>query len=355
MNIHAIRTSEDTSLEYEPLVEGLHRLSYADGFQDLARRVELMPPGETLKLSVPDFASAAARYQRHDGTPLPAILGVEMGHIDAPAAWYDIGILAEIMRQAGLIDIHRWKREEGLLCLAGKKPRAALAPSADLKIVAVLSLPRLGFSTFWAMALEALAPLHIPLVDARSPFWDQGMQGGIIEAMAQEPDAILCLDYDAPFHTGTVKALHRVLREHSEVDAVVPLQSSRHNDKCLFSIDLPEGVESLDAIPESVFMHPLKSITRGHFGCTLIRASVFRTLPKPWFLNVPGQDGNYGDGRLDADVYFWKKFIDHGLRAELATRIRIGHIVEMVKVPGPDFQPRYLTPEQFRSLPHALD
>lgn len=341
--------------QYGEFWDGLHRLSYADGFQDLARRVELLEPGDMVKISTPDFASAAARYQQRDGSTLPAIIGISMPNIDAPAAWYDKATLAELMRQCGLIDIHQWKREAEMLCLAGSKPKAPVVPNADLKIVAVLSLPRLGFNTFWAMALEALSPLGIPLIDSRTPFWEQGMQEVIGRVLGQEPDAILCLDYDSPFHTGTVKALRRVLQEHPEVDAVIPLQSSRHNDKCLFSIDLPEGVESLDAIPASVFAAPLTTVTRGHFGCTLIRASVFSKLPKPWFVTTPDAEGGYGPGRTDADVYFWKKFIKHGFNAQLATRIRIGHLVEMVKIPGPDFSPVYLTPEQFRSMPNAMD
>lgn len=336
--------------------DGMHRLSYADGYTELVRRVALMQTGATLRLSVPDFAFAVSGYQQRTGA-LPMLLSVSSPEDSASAAWYDESALAEAMRQAGLVDIRRWMRKGQTLCLAGTKPAIPASVDSEMSIAAVLSLPRLGFNTFWAAALEALAPLGIPLMDARSAFWEQGMQRAIGKTLDErKPDAVLCLDYDTPPHAGAIKALRRVMQEHPEIDAVVPLQSSRHGDKCLFSIDLPPGVESLDAIPASVFAYPLTPITRAHFGCTLIRASAFAKLPKPWFKTIADPNGDFEEGRIDADVYFWKQFIECGLKPVLANRVRIGHVVEMVKVPGPDFGPIYLTPEEYRaSVGHAVD
>ena len=51
---------------------------------------------------------------------------------------------------------------------------------------------------------------------------------------------------------------------------------------------------------------------------------------------------------MDPDVFFWKQFVETGLKPVLANKVIIGHTVEMVAVPGPDFTPVYITTEEYR-------
>lgn len=319
----------------------------------LAKWVEELTPGSTLNLIVPDIAFFVQNYRRGC---LDAFHALVVGGDNDKAYQYrtafDEQTLAEAMRQAGLIDVRHYDRKPGYLHMAGDKPQTPIPALADISIHAVISQPRLGFTTFWMAIAEALMPLGIPIMEGGTAYWEQGMQGVIertVSAATTPPDAILTLDHDTPPKTADILALKRILMEHPEVDAVVPLQASRHNGKsALFAMDLPTGVETLDAIPASYFKHPIARITRGHFGCTLIRRRVFEVLPKPWFPGRTDAQGSYGVGKIDPDCGFWDQFIRHGLQLRLATRVRVPHLVLMMAWPDHKFEAIYQTIDDYR-------
>jgi hypothetical protein len=51
-----------------------------------------------------------------------------------------------------------------------------------------------------------------------------------------------------------------------------------------------------------------------HFGCTVISTAALKRTPKPWFLGKPNDDGEWGEGRRDDDIYFWENFRKAGNR-----------------------------------------
>ena len=53
-------------------------------------------------------------------------------------------------------------------------------------------------------------------------------------------------------------------------------------------------------------------------------------VPKPWFQGHPGADGSYGDDRIDADVFFWKRWRDAGNSIYIDPGCRLGHLEELV-------------------------
>jgi hypothetical protein len=72
---------------------------------------------------------------------------------------------------------------------------------------------------------------------------------------------------------------------------------------------------------------PVTETITGHFGFTLIRASVFRDLPKPWFITVPLPDGNYPpDGTGDSDIVFWRTMAENGYRIAQVNDVQVGHM-----------------------------
>lgn len=320
----------------------------------LAQWVDELTPGSTLNIVVPDFAFVAANYRPGLIGPFhELVVGGDNETVRQFRCAFDERTLAEAMRQAGLIDVRHYDRKPGYLHMAGDKPEGPTPVIGDLSIHAVISQPRLGFTAFWMSITEALLPLGIPLMEGGTAYWEQGLQTVIERALSaapkSPPDAVLTLDHDTPPTAGDILALKRILQEHPEVDAVVPLQASRHNGKsALFAIDLPTGVESLDAIPASYFKHPLARIVRGHFGCTLIRRRVFEILPKPWFPGRTDAQGSYGVGKVDPDCGFWDQFIRHGLQLRLATRVRVPHLVLMMAWPDYKFEAVYQTIEDYR-------
>lgn len=58
--------------------------------------------------------------------------------------------------------------------------------------------------------------------------------------------------------------------------------------------------------------------------------------PKPWFLGVPNADGEWGEGRTDDDIFFWKQFRKAGNRVYVTPRVVLGHGEYMVSWPGKD-------------------
>lgn len=319
----------------------------------LAQWVEELTPGSTLNLIVPDFAFVAQNYRPGMIEPFHELVvgGANEAVLQYRCA-FDERTLAEFMRQAGLIDVRHYDRKPGYLHMAGDKPESPIPVIGDLTIHAVISQPRLGFTAFWMAITEALLPLRIPLMEGGTAYWEQGMQVVIERALSTAttpPDAVLTLDHDTPPQATDILALKRILMEHPEVDAIVPLQASRHRKSSLFAMDLPTGVESLDAVPESYFKHPLARIVRGHFGCTLIRRRVFEVLPKPWFPGRTDAQGSYGPGKVDPDCGFWDQFIKAGLQLRLATRVRVPHLVLMMAWPDKKFEPVYQTIEDYRT------
>ena len=318
----------------------------------LAQWVDEITPGSTLNLVVPDFAFVASAYRPGLIEPFhELVVGGDNEDASQYRSAFDERTLAELMRQAGLVDIRHYDRKPGYLFMAGDKPVAPVPVIGDLSIHAVISLPRLGFNDMWLTVPEALAQFSIPLTDARGAYWDQSMQTVIERVLAgdKKPDIVWTFDYDTVCESSDIAALKRIMAEHPEVDAVIPLQSSRHSKSALFSMDLPTGVESLDAIPASYFKHPIARVIRGHFGCTAIRSHVFDALPKPWFRGHPDTHGSFGKGKLDPDCGFWDEFIKAGFQLRLATKVRVGHLVLMVSWPDEKFEPRYQTVEDYRA------
>lgn len=302
-------------------------------------------PGGDLKIAVPDFEWIAKHYLAGKDINVQGyLMGGQVDGLDFHKSAFDEELLAELMRQAGLIDIQRWQSDVKdcaalpvSLNLKGTKPLQPV-PAADLTIRAVMSVPRLGFDANFACAHAALPELGIKLYKFTGAFWEQCIERGFEDAIAAGVDAVLAIDYDTLYTAADVAALKLLLREHPEADAVAPLQSARWRPEPLLTFDkLPVGVKSHDRIPPGVFVGPLTELRSAHFGCTLIRTAALKKMKKPWFWSQPDPNGAWGDARRDADCTFWDRFREAGCRVFSANRIAVGHMELMALWPGPDF------------------
>ncbi|KKL72575.1 hypothetical protein LCGC14_2083580, partial [marine sediment metagenome] len=82
------------------------------------------------------------------------------------------------------------------------------------------------------------------------------------------------------------------------------------------------------------FEQDLMPAQTGHFGLTLIRTSALKRLKKPWFHSIPDENGSWGTGRQDADIFFWNNFKKSGCTMMLAPKVKIGHLQLMCTFPG---------------------
>lgn len=217
---------------------------------------------------------------------------------------------------------------------------AAPASAKDdglVRLCAVMTTPRIGFLSTMDCVFSTMAQVSSAFVRTEGVFWGQNLTRAIESALERGANYILAIDFDSLFHVDDVKRLVCHLYDNPEVDIAVSLQMKRENGGLLLSSD-----------GEVDLRQPLAPILQGHFGLTMMRASAFERLSKPWFAEVPDEQGGWGEGRLDGDVYFWKNCRDHNLQLRAALDVVIGHIEQVATWPNQALQPFYQTLSDWR-------
>lgn len=203
----------------------------------------------------------------------------------------------------------------------------------DLKIKAIMSMPRLAFTDNIFAALRAFVPLKIDLEKGTGVFWGQVLTRLIEKQIEMDADYIFVVDYDTYFTKNQVIRLLQLMQENPEADAILPLQMKRECDIPLIGVTSKES-RVYTQIPTKELEVELMPITTGHFGLTIFRTPSFAKLKKPWFLPIPDKNGGWDSGRRDEDIHFWHNFNESGLKAFLAPRIGLPHLQLMATLPG---------------------
>jgi hypothetical protein len=351
----------DNSVDAIRAVHVLEHFSHREVNDVLADWVRALKPGGVLKIAVPDFEKIAQGYLEGKGEQIPAewlIMGGQSQEDDFHRALFDREHLRQRLAQAGLVLLKPWESEivdcaayPISLNLQGTKPAMS-----EIKVSAVMSVPRLGFMTNFGCAIDSILPLGIKLRRQGGAFWGQALTRAIEIALEEDdPDAILTLDYDTVFTKVNVAHLLQLMLCHPEAGAIAALQSSRHLPTALFTV-LDDDGKAQGRLPVADFDPDLKEISTAHFGLTLIRTEALRTMPKPWFMPVPDKEGRWSDdGKVDEDIAFWVKLREAGHRLFLANHVVVGHIQEMIRWPGKDLQAVYQEMTEFNKTGHAPD
>jgi hypothetical protein len=79
-----------------------------------------------------------------------------------------------------------------------------------------------------------------------------------------------------------------------------------------------------------------QEVDAAHFGCTIISTAALRRMRKPWFHSKPNDDGEWDDGRVDDDMFFWQQWRASGNRIFVTPRVVIGHGEYVVTWPNTD-------------------
>lgn len=339
----------------------LEHFSHREAVAVVADWVRVLQPGGVLKLAVPDFDRIIDGYRNGSDDPTEAyLMGAHANEHDQHRAIYNAQKLTDLMRHVGLVDIRRWTSEIQdcaalpiSLNLQGRKPNGAevIAPTTkpveEWQVIAAMSVPRLAFMDN-AFCLVHLARLNIQVYKFTGAFWDQCLQRGLEEILAHHPgvDAILTVDYDTVFSRADVQTLIGLMQAHPEADAISALQSNRMGDYPLMTIKDAQG-NTLPRVPAETFDGDITQAWTANFGLTLIRASRLRDFPFPWFCSKPDEEGRWGDGRTDADIWFWKQWNESGRTLYLANRVPVGHAELMIRWPGRDLKVIYQHPSEF--------
>jgi hypothetical protein len=308
--------------------------------------VSKLEPGGLLRIAVPDFEKIATDYLAGREMNVQGyVFGGHYDERDYHMCGFDRELLRELLIDVGLERLHEWQSEikdcaalEVSLNIGGYKPSAALSKCANT--VAVLSAPRFGPVMHFRCASQAFARAQVPYQMMGGAYWHQIMSE-VIEGQIVDPSIryVITCDYDTVFQYEDVLELYR-LAEASGADAIFPLESKRGSDHALFGIIGDDGkpVASLGAYQ---FARNLLPVTHGHFGLTILRAESLRTFERPWMNSTPNADGRWTDGKKDADIDFWHRWVASGRTLFLAPRIVVGHMQEMVTWPGKDMKPVY--------------
>jgi len=298
--------------------------------------VRALKKGGRLRVAVPDFDKIAEDYRAGKQGPHESyLMGGQTDADDFHKSLFDRDRLRKLFADAGLVLLRPWKSEIEdcaaypiSLNLEGSKP---FMP--EIKVSGAMSVPRLGFMENMFCAIEAVIPCSVKLRKHGGAFWGQSMTNVIERILAEdESDAILTIDYDSIFLPKHLAHLMQLMMLHPEIDALAPIQSSRHLKTTLFTVKGTEGDNS-PSIPRTQFDADTVPVSTAHFGLTLIRTAKLRELPKPWFLPMPSPNGDWHDGKVDEDINFWRKWEQAGNSLHLASRVAIGHAELLVKWP----------------------
>ncbi len=327
--------------------------------------------GGILKIAVPDFRNISSRYLKGERINTTGfIMGGQTDDNDYHKSLFDEEALRAMMDLIGLRDIKRWESElkdcasydislnlmgckpngdaGGVIGTTGVKEAGTVETRADMgktvsaevdcsKIGAVMSMPRLCFADNMFCAMQAILPMGIKLRRGMGVFWGQVLSRLWQELIDEGMEYILVIDYDTWFTREQFLYMCWMMHEHPDVDALAPLQIKREDELPMLGVvkseDVPPGVTKTRTSIKQ-FMHPLTEVVTAHFGLTLIRTSALKKLSKPWIIPVPNKDGEWGENRLDEDIYFWNHFHDEGFKACIANDVGIGHLQLLATFPG---------------------
>ncbi len=331
----------------------------------------VLKPGGRLRIGVPDFRKVAESYI--DGKKLPHagyIMGGQTDKDDFHFAMFDAETLRDVLEHAGFERIGYWEciisdcsalpislnmegykpgRRATVLefpALIGSEPVIPAIPEPPFafpRVAAVMSVPRLSFSQNMACLLTTLPNLHVNYVQVQGAFWGQCLERGMDMCLESNPEYILTIDYDTVFNVDMVVRLAKLISSHPEVDALAPLQLRREDEGVLFTLQqrLDHNEKHTSSAHLGTFDGELIPVASAHFGLTLLRAEKIKAMPRPWFHSIPAPDNTWGDGRIDDDMSFWKKWGELGNTLCLAGHISVGHLQLMVSWPDRALQPIY--------------
>jgi hypothetical protein len=206
---------------------------------------------------------------------------------------------------------------------------------ADIRVEAILSMPRLSFTANHFAWAQALMPLGIRPTMGTGAFWSQ-VNTRVMEQFIDKAEYLLTIDYDTFFTKEDVEHLF-ALAMTFQCDAITGLQTKREDGRPMLTLkgtldNPPEG--GTTSLPMSWFAEPVQEVDTAHFGLTVISTAALKRCKKPWFWSKPGPDGSWNDGRTDDDIWFWRNWRDSGNRLFVTPRVVLGHGEYVVTWPG---------------------
>lgn len=337
---------EDRSVDEIRASHILEHFSHREVHVVLAHWVAKLKVGGTIQIAVPSL-EWIIEHKDHPHAEA-YLMGGHLDDDDIHKSVWTERKLRDVMRYAGLTDITTWESTISdaaslpvSLNLQGTKIEKQRKVDVNLgKVIAVMSVPRLGWNDAWGGIIEALrtSEFSIPIYRYTGAFWEQCIQRALHQAQKNGAQWVLTLDYDSIISPLDVKELLVLAAEYPDGDAFIPVQVKRGKEgSFMFSTTNPDGAIVRQYTLEELDVDVMP-VDTGHFGCTLIRVAALEKMKRPWFQSQPDADGHWEDGHIDADIWFWKQFQEAGNVAYQANQVKIGHLQVMVTWPTNDWK-----------------
>lgn len=208
------------------------------------------------------------------------------------------------------------------------------------KVKVCLSIPRVCWTANMMCAYRVALELGLKVEYHSSAFWSRSLEYCLRHTM-EDPASFeyaLTIDYDSTFTKENVLYLYALMKANPEQDAIAALQLKRGTGELMTGLRDAQGNLEKQVTSERL-VKELEKVSYAHFGLTLIRMSALRSIPLPWFLRMP--DPEKPGESIDDDMYFWANFERHGKILSVAAHNPVGHLQEMVAIPGQNLSTIY--------------
>jgi hypothetical protein len=213
-------------------------------------------------------------------------------------------------------------------------------------VAAIMTAPRHEITFARNIIDKAFREVGIPIGTSGGVFYGQCMQvmlGNLVKG--GKTKYAITIDFDSMFTARDIRRLIRWMIERPDIHAITGVQCKRGRKGVLGTTE--EGTRTSDGGREILSDgSPIKAYT-AHFGLTVIDLERLALMPKPWFLSQPAPDGDWGDGKIDDDIYFWTKWKECGNTVYIDPMVRLGHMEEMVSMYGDDGEIRHFYPSEW--------
>ena len=342
--------------------------------QVLSHWVDRLKVGGKISIAVPNMDRINEMRADGDERWMYYLMGGQTDANDVHKSVWTEPTLRQLMEDCGLTRIERFVSDNtdtashpcslNLMGIKDQEANRKKNTGKDVRIAAFMTIPRLGWNTHWGCVFDALMPFKIPLRRATGAFWGQCLQNLLEHAIEDKLDWILTIDYDSVITKAHLDRMLQCFGHNDDIHALAAMQARREGETPLVTV---EGVGEIKVTGE-----PIK-VTTAHFGLTLIRTECLARIPRPWFFAVPNTSGGYDDemrdqqiqdrmfdlrrwadipdenhGRLDADIWFWHVWKQHGFSVYMHPEVRIGHLEEKVLWFDEDMKTRSTYMREFR-------
>lgn len=206
------------------------------------------------------------------------------------------------------------------------------------RVGVITSVPRIGFQVHEVMMHAAFGAKGWPVVRVGGAYWEQAMQNGLNAMIKLGCDYIFTVDFDSIFCALDVEEMLVMAARYPEADAIASWQPKRQGKgESLVGFKDDNG-RFISNVPLEYLQGEVSRADHTVFGLTLIKVESLVKMPKPWLQSFPNKDGEWGDGKIDADGYFWDKWGKSGLTIYTANNVRIGQLEEYIRWTGPEYK-----------------